>query len=265
MKVIISLLAILLTNISYASQSIKFHEGGNNSYVVELLSSKGIGEKNGLEIIKNAVMKKCEEKPVHLGKYRFSNEERVSISDEPSEDSFRMIQQLFCGELPPSIAQENTKPLSDEEKYNLEEQARKSTDKYLGYLANFDFKNAYSLLTSSLKGDKTYEEWTTTKKQLTSLPGKLLRSETWGVTTYVDPPSSSRKGVYIATDFDREYANSPIFCGYLVWYLEGSELKVIREDIGSIKPGQISKMSTEDLVIAKSKFRCKPLTNKGSG
>lgn len=264
MKIIISLLAILLTNISYASQSIKFHEGGDNTYVVELLSSKGIGEKKGLEIIENAVMKKCGEESVHLGKYRFSRKEKLSISDEPNEDSFRMVQQLFCGELPSSITQESTKPLSDKEKYQLEEQAIKFTDKYLGYLADFDFKNAYSLLSSSFKEGKTYDEWEAAKKQLTSLPGNLLRSETWKVTTYVDPPSSQRKGVYIATDFDREYANAPIFCGYLVWYLEDAVLKVIREDIGSIKPDQISQMSDGDLAIAKSKFRCKPLARKGS-
>lgn len=80
----------------------------------------------------------------------------------------------------------------------------------------------------------------------------------WKATTYVDPPSSTRKGVYIAIDFDRAYARSPIYCGYLVWYLEDNELKVIREDIGSINLDQFNKMKTEELAIIKSKFRCKP-------
>ncbi|PCJ12430.1 MAG: hypothetical protein COB04_17810 [Gammaproteobacteria bacterium] len=77
---------------------------------------------------------------------------------------------------------------------------------------------------------------------------------------YVDPPSSPKKGVYIATDFDREYASLPIYCGYLVWYLEGEELRVIREDIGSISSVQFSKINAEDLLTIKTKFRCKPLT-----
>lgn len=172
-----------------------------------------------------------------------------------------MIRQLFCGELP-LITQEATKPLSSQEKKKLESQARKLTDLYLDYLATADFKKAYALFSRTLKESVSHQRWEKTKKQLISQPGKLLRREIWNVTTYVDPPSSVQKGVYIATDFDREYTNLPIFCGYLAWYLEGNELKLIREDIGRVDSKDFSEMSVEKLMAIKSKFRCKPSTNK---
>ena len=260
MKLHISFLALLFSGISFASQDITFHEAGNNTYVIELISSNNIGEQKGLEIIANAATKKCGDMPAHFGKHRFEGKEQVSSTETEREESFRMIQQLFCGKLA-SVAQETTKPLSTQEKNKLEIQARKLTDLYLDYLSRIDFKKAYSLLSSVLKQDQNYQEWGENKKQLTRQPGQLLRSEVWGITTYIDPPPPSRKGVYIATDFDREYTKSPIFCGYLVWYLEGNELRLIREDIGSINSSQYSQMNADDLGAIKSKFRCKPFNN----
>ncbi|MBX2868663.1 MAG: hypothetical protein KTR18_08310 [Acidiferrobacterales bacterium] len=261
MKFLITFLALCISGISSASEEIKFHDGGNNTYVVELISSEDIGEKKGLEIIENAAAKKCGDKPAHFGKYRFRGQENLSNHGNSREKSFRMIQQLLCGDLP-IVAQKATKPLNEQEKSKLETEAKKSTNLYLDYLARSDFEKAYSLLSTVLKEDKTYKEWLETKKHLTNSPGDLIQSEVWGVTTYVDPPSSPRKGVYIATDFDREYSKSPIYCGYLVWYLEGGELRVIREDIGSINLDQFNKVKNEELIIIKSKFRCKPLKSQ---
>lgn len=161
-----------------------------------------------------------------------------------------MVQQLLCGDLP-TITQEATKPLNDQEKSKLERQAKKSTTLYLDYLAQSDFEKVYSLLSTILKEDITYKEWLETKLHLTESPGDLMQSEVWGVTTYVDPPSSPRKGVYIATDFDREYTKLPIYCGYLVWYLEDGELRVIREDIGSVYLDQFNAMGKEELITIK--------------
>jgi len=259
MKLFITLFVIFLSNTSYASQEIKFHDAGNNTYVAKLVSSNNIGETKGLEIIANAARKKCGSKTAHFGKYRFSGQEQISINETSSEETFRMIQQLFCGELS-SKTQEKTKLLTELEKNKLESQARNLTDLYLDYLAMTDFKKAYSLLSTTLKENKAVGEWERNKKQVTSQPGELLQSEIWRVTTYIDPPSSAQKGVYIATDFDRKYTQAPIFCGYLVWYLEGDELKLVREDIGKINSDQFSEVSLEDLTVVKAKFRCKPLT-----
>ncbi|PCJ11401.1 MAG: hypothetical protein COB04_19130 [Gammaproteobacteria bacterium] len=257
MKFLITFLALCVSGISSASEEIKFHDGGNDTYVVELISSEDIGEKKGLEIIGNAATKKCGDKSAHFGKYRFQGQENLSSNGNSGVKSFRMIQQLLCGDLP-TITQEATKPLHDQEKRKLESLAKKFTSLYLDYLAQSDFEKAYSLLSSVLKEGKTYKEWLETKRHLIKPPGDLMRSEVWGVTTYVDPPSSPRKGVYIATDFDREYSRLPVYCGYLVWYLDGGELRVIREDIGSINLDQFNNMKDEELRTIKSKFKCKP-------
>jgi len=264
MKLLITALAILISGFSSASEEIKFHdERGNNTYVVELITSEDIGEKRGLEIIAHAATRKCGDKPTHLGKYRFQGQENPGRNDSSGGGSFRVIQQLYCGKLP-KITQEKTKPLNDQEKSNLERQAKESTDLYLNFIAKSDFKEAYSLLSAVLRDGKTFKEWEEAKSHLIEPLGDLLRSDTWGITIYVDPPSSPRKGVYIATDFDREYTNAPIYCGYLVWYLEGDELRVIREDIGSINLNQFNKINADELLPMKSKFRCKPLASGSS-
>lgn len=264
MKFLISIMVLLITGNSSASESIKFHDDGDNTFVVELTSTEDLAEKRGLEIISEASIKKCGEKPANFGKYRFAGKEQISATDKASVDSFKMIQQLFCGEIN-TIAQEPTKPISADKKKQLEEQVIILTDDYLEYLAKQKFRKAYSLISASLKEGTKYREWKASKKQHSSQPGELIRSETWKVTTYIDPPSSQQKGIYIAADFDREYSNLPIFCGYLVWYFENAELKVMREDIGTVKSDQMSGMKTADLETIKSKFGCKPLTSKGSG
>lgn len=210
-------------------------------------------------IIENAATKKCGDKPAHFGKYRFQGQENLNNNGNSPEKSFRIVQQLLCGDLP-TTTQEASQPLNEQQKYKLESQAKKSTNLYLDYLAQSNFEKAYSLLSIVLKEGQTYKEWLETKKHLTKSQGDLIRSEIWGVTTYVDPPSSPKKGIYVATDFDREYSKSPIYCGYLVWYLEDGDLRVIREDIGSIKLDQFNKVKNEDLIAIKSKFRWKPLT-----
>lgn len=100
MKTLILLQALFISAISSASEVIKFHDGSNNTYIVVLISSKDIGEKQGLEVIANAATKKCGNKPVHLGEYRFQGQENISSNGGSGEESFRMVQQLFCGEVP---------------------------------------------------------------------------------------------------------------------------------------------------------------------
>ncbi|MBX2847314.1 MAG: DUF4019 domain-containing protein [Acidiferrobacterales bacterium] len=244
MKLLITSLAILISEISFASEEIKFHDEADNTYVVELISSDEIDEKKGLDIIANAALNKCGDESAHLGQYRFQGKQNLGNSDDSGESSFRMVQLLFCGELPDNL-QVQTKPLSPQETSNLENQAKAATDLYLSYLAESDFEKAYSLISTELKQNNSFNEWADSKKSLAKPLGNLLQSEVWGTTTYIDPPSAPKKGVYIATDFEREYTSAPIYCGYLVWFLEGEELRVIREDIGSISLDQFNEITDD--------------------
>lgn len=258
MKALLSLFILLFSTYTSAETNITFHEGGNDLYVVELRSTdNNMDQHTGLQAIAKASETKCGNKPSQLGKYRFQKSESVNASDE---SSFRMVQQLFCGELPNgNTNQKPTQTLNEKQKDMLKTRAVELTNTYLDALASDNFKKAYTFLSNSQKANQPFESFSTRKAQLKN-KGKKIQGGVWNTTIYIDPPHSPKKGIFIAADFEREYTNLPIYCGYLVWYLADidKEPKIIREEVGALNSEQFIKIKPMEMGKIKKAFRCKP-------
>lgn len=242
----------------HAGNELKFHETGQDSYIAELNMSEEASEQDALAIIAYAAAKICGDKKPRLGQYRFKGEEElIKENGSKSNASFQMVQQLRCGDMP-AASTTAVEPPSAAEKKQLEQRARQATKTYLGYLAQRDFEKAYSLFSVDLSTSVGFESWVQTKEQPAIAAGELLRGDVYKISTYVNPPSSPKSGIYIATDFDFEYENFPVFCGYLVWQVEGEQLRVIREDIGKLTAEQFEAMGAQKVKAAKSALRCMP-------
>lgn len=248
--------ALFFTVTANASADIKFHEADKNLYVVELVSNRNIGEKESLKIIADASKTKCGGLPAILGPYRFSAQEPVSSGSDKSTN-FKMVQQLLCGQLP-EVKQAPTPSVTKAEVARLESEAGEMTNKYLDHLFEAGYESAYSMLSSALMENKPYENWVVSRKEAAFPEGELQHSEVWRVTTYIDPPNSPQKGIFIAADFERQYSDFPVVCGYIAWYLEEGELKLIREDLGMIDLKMFGGMKEIEIAQTKAKFRCNP-------
>ena len=257
-------LICIFAGAAHAANKLQFHPAGQDRYIAELKMSEEASEQDALAIMAFAAAKICGDKKVNLGEYSFKGTEILDKQDSASasasasdEAAFEMRQHLQCGDRT-AVAASSVPPPSAAEIKQFELRARQATKTYLGYLAQRDFEKAYSMFSADLSTSVGYESWLQTKGQPAANAGELLRGDIYKVSTYVNPPSAPQGGIFIATDFDFEYQSFPVFCGYLVWQVEGAELKVIREDIGKITAEQIGTMDAQKVDAAKSAFRCKP-------
>lgn len=256
MKKLVLVLALLFSTLSFAKTKITFHEGGDNLYIVEINSDdSNLNAQSGLELIAQESAKKCGNKPSQLGKYKFKKNGPIDTS---GQSSFRMVQQLFCGDIPTSgINQQATQDISPAKKETLKNEAIKVTNVYLDALAIGNYKKAYSFFTDNQKQNQPFEAFTARQSHLPS-QGNKINETVWNTTVYIDPPNSPQKGIFIATDFERNYENIPIYCGYLVWYVQDNSLKLLREEINVIDKKLFVSMKSDEINKIKQSFRCKP-------
>ena len=143
------------------------------------------------------------------------------------------------------------------EQTRLENAAKARATEYLTARAEGRLEDAYGLLSDDMRSYSSLPEWRQERSDFYRYAGRIKSLEILRVTVYDNPQNAPYPGIYIATDFEVEYENLPIHCGYLVWFQRDDEpLVLMREEMGSITAEQLERLTAEQLLNARRRFNC---------
>lgn len=119
------------------------------------------------------------------------------------------------------------------------------------------YRDAYGMMTASQQQLLPFSRWNFLEQDFGARAGKLIRRDIRKVTWYRDPPQAA-PGVYAAVDFAGEYANTSLYCGYLVLsqQADGTFL-VLREERNVIDKETAAKLQPGELEKFSARFKCK--------
>lgn len=118
-------------------------------------------------------------------------------------------------------------------------------------------KEAYAMLAPSQQQLLPFARWSFLTQDFNARAGKLVNRDTRKITWYRNPPQAA-PGVYAAVDFAGEYANTSLYCGYLILseQADGSFL-ILREEQNVIDKDTAAKLKPGQLEGFRAQFKCK--------
>ena len=212
-------------------------------------------------IYPNAVQLCKGKKPI-FGKYSFNGSEPISQDTEAS--SFTFQQAIECTDDEVAVTPTPEKiDISEGQEETIKTAAKKMTELFLLAKESGEFKKAYDLLGSGMKGMTEFPDWKSKESEYFGLGlGALVSRDIWRITIYNNPPNSPKPGLYIAADYENSYDKSPIHCGYIMWFQptpNSEDLSIMREEYGNIPKDILHKIPKENLQNVRKKIGCRAL------
>ena len=247
--------AALLVVPSLADPVIEVTRKSDGTYQLTLEVEEAMDVGNGQVLLLPKAVELCDGLRPQFGRFEFRTLE--SVEGPTATDSFVLVQDIECGGA--EHAAEDKRPsreLGDQERLEIETDARARTVAYLKAAADGDERAALAMFSGLVSN----EEWRRQEAEFRAKAGPLGDVDVWRVTVYVDPPSAPEPGIYVATDLEVSYEHLTA-CGYFVW-LERPDgaLRITRRDVGEIPDDFVSKVSDSQLAKVRNDFGCRPDT-----
>lgn len=240
------------------AQGVFVRELGPNKYLVQLLGPASLTEKQAHETVGRAAASLCKAQVPVLGVYRYETTQRLDAApDAGGPNGLRFTQELSC------VVGVQEKPVqrgpalrSTEESQDLQRQIRARSEAYFKMLADDRVDDAYAEVDGEGMGVDA-ATWKSQKRSLQTLAGRPVQISIAKITVYDNPAAAARPGLYIAADYVNEYQNTPLYCGYLMWFRPANgEFRIIREETGYMTAADYKGLPAADLPATRSKLRC---------
>lgn len=141
---------------------------------------------------------------------------------------------------------------SGEQKERVEAQSRK----YFSLKQGGQFQEAYGMLTLAQQQQIPFARWSFLAQDFNARAGQAVSLDIKKVTWYHNPPQAT-PGTYAAVDFSGTYANTSLYCGYVVLHeqADGSFL-IMREEQNVIDKDTASKLKPGEIDSLRAQFKC---------
>lgn len=225
---------------------------GENSYEITLKSKTAYDVATATERLLPTAEGLCRDRNVKLGRYRFETSE--SLTEENSEDSFSIVQNVQCVTSPPPAEPASRVPqLADERAVSevrrlVRELSEDYFEKRYAYLGS-DASTALNSGNANANGKPPNREKTAS--------GTSIEINLYRITVYDNPQGAPSKGVYVAVDYDNRVGNIAHHCGYLMWHSpDALEFKVGRIESGTLEESLLAKIAPENVPKTLKALRC---------
>jgi hypothetical protein len=140
-----------------------------------------------------------------------------------------------------------------DQKERVEAQSRK----YFSLRQGGQYQEAYAMLTPAQQQQIPFARWSFLAQDFNARAGQLVSLDIKKITWYHNPPQAA-PGTYAAVDFSGAYANTSLYCGYIVLneQADGSFL-IVREEQNVIDNETASKLKPGELDALRLQFKCK--------
>ncbi len=241
-------------NISHKEIAINEHE-----FILENDSHLEVAQAQ--ELLYENAKDVCKGKMPSFGKYKFETRKPLSVTaKEEGETTFYFAQEIQCvDELdnPPELKKST---ISIKQESEIKVAVKQLTAEYLDRKDKGELETAYNYLTDSLKNMNSFDIWEKRENQYFDTTGELLNRDIWRLTIYNNPKNSSQPGIYVAADYESKYKNTPIHCGYVIWFLppDGTKIyKVMREEFGHMRNDILKQIPKNELQNVRKQIGCR--------
>jgi hypothetical protein len=231
---------------------------GDDSFRLVLKSYRSSSVDAGQEELLPKAMEICGERNVGFGKYEFQTMEPVS-PPAAERRSLLLKQDITCGvgaiPRPPTVSATNR----DAQWRPSTAQVALVERQTYAYFAAKDgrrYQEAYAQLSVTQKQTTPFERWSFLADDFNSKAGEVHSRKIKKITWYKDPPNTP-PGIYAATDFSSQFANTAAHCGYVVWHeqADGSFL-LLREEQNFIDKATEAKLKPDEREKVRAQFGC---------
>lgn len=225
---------------------------GEDHYELLLVTDQTADVSAAQRAIWPAAQQLCAAKTPRLGHYKFESAE--PMAGRPSaRTGITLRQQVHCevasgprGATAPVAAV----PHDDAKIEQL-------TKKYLSAKDAGHYADAYSLFGASMKASTSLTSWTEGARGVKAKAGKLIGRTVKKITWYDNPPSAPVPGIYAAADYQSEFENMHVHCGYVAWLAQADgTFAIVREEENFIEKEAALKMSPEQVRSFTQRFGC---------
>jgi len=235
-----------------------------------VISSEKIGEKRyrivltapGLTLEQGQVrafqeaIRLCGGGPATLGHYRWRSDEKLdSGARNRTVGTLTLEQEADCSAGPPPVVPRPTgwKPGPTDVKSIMD-----LTDRYFEARDSGRYRDAWEMLTPSMKEMSPLSRWQEAKKTFNERSGGGLRREPVKVTWYDNPPNAPVAGIFAAVDFIGRADKLHVICGYLVWLRQADgSWRLTREEEGSYGHVPGVTVTAEQIAQSKAALGCR--------
>ena len=159
----------------------------------------------------------CGELPAQFGRYRFNADGLAPGQPGAARESVTLIQDLTCGEAPPSPAAPVATALTQAEIDALTPVILDLSGQYFTAVEQARDTEAFALTAPEMTGGATVEDWVARAAERRDLVGSYVSRHIARLTWYPNPPNSPQPGLYVAVDYVAGWSSQDE-CGYLIWY-----------------------------------------------
>ena len=199
----------------------------------------------------------CGARSANFGKYTFNLQE--SIRDGARDKGHLVLTQMIqCGDaapVAPASAHQSKAPYtaSAEQIKRVEQMTRD----YFGAKDQGRYKDAYALFAPSQKQAVATDTWQAGVEAFNARAGAVRERAIRKITWYQDPPQAA-PGLYAAVDFDSQFANMAVHCGFVAWQQQkdGSFL-LVREEENSLDKATAQKLKPAELEKVRAQLGCR--------
>jgi hypothetical protein len=259
MKLVLAqLLCIALSTIAGASEVlIETEELSAGLFRISMASDKELEISEAQKALFDTAVVVCSGQAPRFGKYKFESTVPINGSaDKEAEETFHFSQEIHCGSATPANSGKAI-VLDEKTEEELKDKVVNLTDKYFELLDDDGFAAAYAMQSAVQQELSSLDAWSAKQATLKRTAGKRLKTSLWRITVYKDPADAALPGNYVAVDYESEYKNFPVFCGYVIWHQSAvGELTLMREEFGYIDSATLVKIPENDLPGIKKQIGC---------
>jgi hypothetical protein len=256
--VFVQLLYIALSTIAVASEvSIETEKLSEDFFRLNLISDKVLETSEAQKALLDTAVFACSGLTPIFGKYKFeSTAPTKGSAKKEADETFRFSQEIQCGPVAPASSGKAI-VLDEKAEEKLKENVVDLTDRYFELLDDDDFAAAYAMQSALQQEMSSLDAWSARQVTLKRTAGKKLQTSLRRITVYKDPADAALPGNYVAVDYESEYKNFPVFCGFVIWHQSVvGELTLMREEFGYIDSASLLKITENDLPAIKQKIGC---------
>jgi hypothetical protein len=206
----------------------------------------------GQRLVALRALELCAGQFPQLGRYRFAGDERVGASPR-SPASFTILQELTCTDAPPEPPVGVSLPAGWQPSEADTHAATAATERYFAAVDSGDAAALDAMSSAGHREGTSAAERAARLATFRSEAGRPGQHRIVRVTWYVNPEGAA-PGAYAAVDFERQYQNFSVSCGYVAWQRQGDgSLSLIREETGNA-PREVPGVSMAEV---RASLRCR--------
>jgi hypothetical protein len=207
-----------------------------------------------------SALRLCGDRAPHFGHFEWVADAQISnVSGEQRPGALALVQELYCGTLPPAPADTAAAPDPNWRQSAEQEQVvRARTSAYFAAKDSGRFADAYAMLTPQMQADADLQTWSGAAADFNRRAGALRNRQLIRVTWYNNPPQAPVAGLYAAVDFNGDFAGLHFLCGYVVWLLQrDGSWRLVREEQSSAALADAPTASAAQIAQIRTQTGCR--------